>query len=83
MTPGELNLAVKAYGERLRLEQRMAAASNYNLACLIRTAVWGKRMPKFEQVVGSDKPKAKKNMTDDEMYAVVKALNRAFGGTEK
>ena len=52
-------------------------ANIYNMAALIRSAVWSKHMPKYSSVFPEKK---KKEMTDDEMYRSVLGLNSAFGG---
>lgn len=65
--------------EKLESERQMRNADIYNLATLIRTAVWGKHMPKFDTVFR--KTSRKKEMTDEEMYSQVLALNALFGGS--
>ncbi len=81
MTPRELFLWSAAYRERLRDEARAKQIETYNLAGLIRSMVWAKHAPSLESVF----PNAvrKKDMTDEQMYEQVKALNRLFGGTEE
>lgn len=81
MTPRELAIWAKAFldgqeGERLAEKHRI-----YNLAALIRTMVWAKRPPSFEQVFPETAapPKA---MDDEEMFARVRSLNALFGGKE-
>jgi len=81
MTPRELWLWSKAYKERLQFETRMKQRETYNLAGLIRTMVWAKHAPSFESVYPAEAKK--KEMTDEQMYAQVCALNRLFGGTEE
>ena len=56
-------------------------ANIYNLAALIRAAVWSKHMPKYNSVF-PEKKKEKKEMTDEEMYRSVLALNALFGGNQ-
>ena len=64
--------------EKLEYERQMRNADIYNLAALIRTAVWGKHMPKYDTVFR--KTSRKREMTDEEMYSSVLALNALFGG---
>lgn len=80
MTPGELNICAHAYGEKRKAELRERQEDIYNLSALIREMVWSKKAPPFDQVFPQSE-KAKQ-MTDDAMYDVVRALNAAFGGTE-
>ena len=81
MTPVELNIYARAQAERQRDEQKLAQANLYSLAALIRPMVWAKHPPKYEQVYPEKRPK-QDNMTDDQMYATVRALNALFGGEE-
>lgn len=60
----------------LEEEDERKKAGIYNLAALIRTAVWGKRMPDYEQVFR----RKQKEMSDEAMYASVLALNAMMGG---
>ena len=84
MTPVELNIYARAYGERLKQEQRLQTANIYSLAALIRTMVWGKHPPSFERAFPGVKNDTKQHeeMTDDQMYAMVKGLNALYGGKE-
>lgn len=81
MTPGELNACARAYGRRQDAQRREKQGEIYNLAALIREMVWAKKAPSFESVF-PEKAETAGEMTDDAMYAVVRALNAAFGGTE-
>ena len=81
MTPVELNIYARAQAERRREEQKLAQANLYSLAALIRPMIWAKHPPKYEQVYPENRPK-QDNMTDDQMYATVRALNALFGGEE-
>ena len=56
---------------------------DYNLAALVRIAVRGKHMPKFDQLEREGRKKKKEAMTDMELYEAVRAWNRALGGTEE
>lgn len=80
MTPQELNLYARAYGERKRVEEKATRASHYLLSTLIRTMVWAKRAPSYESVFPDDVER--KDMTDEEIFAQVRALNALFGGEE-
>lgn len=84
MTPAELNIYARAYGERQTQAQRQRVTNIYSLAALIRSMVWGKHPPSFEQAFPDSKgsTKNREEMTDDQMYAMVKGLNALFGGEE-
>ena len=82
MTPAELKLAADAFCERTDARRRETEANLYNLACLIREAVWAKKMPDFERLF----PKAEKKtreQSDDEMFKQAERLCRLFGGEIK
>lgn len=81
MTPVELNACARAYGRRQEAQRREKQSDIYNLAALIREMVWAKTAPSFERVF-PDTAKTADKMTDEAMYAAVRALNAAFGGTE-
>lgn len=81
MTPGELNLYARAYAARRKAEQKVSQANIYSLAALIRSMVWSKHPPSYERVFPDQAPKPKQ-MSDDQMYAMVKGLNALFGGEE-
>lgn len=81
MTPVELNACARAYGRRQEARRREKQSDIYNLAALIREMVWAKTAPSFERVFPENAGTAKE-MSDDAMYATVRALNAAFGGTE-
>lgn len=51
MTPAQLNVYARARSEALAARQRLTAANLYNLATMIRGAVWGKHgLPPFEKM---------------------------------
>ena len=50
----------------------------YMQAFLTSRFVWQKRVPEYEKVF----KKSKKDMSDDEMFAVVKKLNAKFEGSD-
>ncbi len=83
MTPAELNLYADAYVERRREALRLEQINLYNLAALIRPMVWSKHPPRLERVFPqATRKEPQKEMTDEQMYAQVVALNRLFGGEE-
>lgn len=81
MTPVELNLYARAYGSRRKAEQKLQQANIYSLAALIRSMVWSKHPPSYDRVF-PDRESRAKQMSDDQMYAMVKGLNALFGGEE-
>lgn len=83
MTPVELNIYARAYANRREQEQHLQVVNIYSLAALIRSMVWSKHPPSLEEAF----PYAKTNeehedMTDSQMYAMVRGLNALFGGKE-
>lgn len=76
ITPYELILYIQAYNERMSLDHKERITAAY------LTAYWGrvKKMPELKKILGEDKPN---NQTPEQMLAVVRQLNAAFGGTEK
>lgn len=82
MTPAELNLYARAYAEQKKERQTVAQVNLYNLASLIRSMVWVKHPPSYDSVFGDgDKPQ-NDDMTDEQMYAMARALNALYGGEE-
>lgn len=81
MTPAELRIYADAYIEQLHTDKEVAQVRTFNLAALIRAMVWAKHPPRYEQVFPED-PQTRKPMTDEEMYAQVRALNALLGGKE-
>ena len=82
MTPVELNIYARASADRRGQEQKLQVANIYSLAALIRTMIWGKHPPSFEAAFPDIKSQEQKEMTDNQMYAMVKGLNALFGGEE-
>ena len=80
MTPRQLQLACSAFSDARKTDLRLSSAKIYSLASLIRTAVWGKKMPAFDRVFPEENKK--KVMSDEELYEQVRALNKLFGGLE-
>lgn len=76
MTPFELSIYVDAYREKMNREQENLITQAY------LTAYWQrvKKMPNLREVLKS-KPK-KKQMTDQQLFNMARALNAAFGGTD-
>lgn len=83
MTPAELNLYARAYAQHEQERQKLTQANLYSLAALIRTMVWAKTPPSIDSVFPSlaGKPE-NEEMSDEQMYAQVRALNAIFGGKE-
>ena len=77
MTPYELNLVAKAYQERQQRETKERISQAY----LISRWVWAKRIDinSILAKVGQER----KEMTDEQMLAQIKALNTLFGGKIK
>ena len=82
MTPAELQIYVRAYETRRDEQQRISQINIYNLAALIRPMVWAKHPPSFENAFPSATPEKDNDMTDEQMYAMARALNALFGGEE-
>ena len=82
MTPVELNIYARAYVSRRREEQKISQANLYSLAALMRSMIWSKHPPSYELAFPDNQPKQQEQMTDDQMYAMVKGLNALFGGEE-
>lgn len=74
MTPFELNLKAKGYAKRREIEQKESIYQAY----LISRWVWQKKI-NIETIL--ETKKESKVMTDDEMLAQVKVLNKLFGGS--
>ena len=81
MSPLELHIYAEAFRSRMEDETKAKRAEAYMNASLIRMAVWAKHMKSCEQVFPDDV--RKRDMSDEEMYENVRALNRLFGGTEE
>lgn len=81
MTPAQLNVYARARSEALAARQRLTEANLYNLATMIRGAVWGKHgLPPFEKMFPEAAPA--RSMSDEAMFRQVQALNKLFGGEE-
>jgi hypothetical protein len=77
LTPFEFSLMVKAFSKKTKQEQEDKLVLTYLGAAWQRA----KKMPSLESIIG--KQASKKEMSDKDMLQVVKALNKAFGGTKK
>lgn len=82
MTPAELQIYVRAYEARRDEQQRVTQINLYNLAALIRPMVWAKHPPSYEKAFPNGEGKKNDEMTDEQMYAMARALNALFGGEE-
>jgi len=80
MTPAQLNLCAKAVAQRRDSEEKAARAKIYLLSSLIRTMIWSKHPPSYEESFPNDIER--REMTDEEMFAQVQMLNALFGGGE-
>lgn len=75
LTPYELSVSIGAFVEKTKREHEQQVVLAYLNAYWHRV----KKMPNIKEVIGGDAVKKKK--TPEEMLAVVKSLNEAFGGT--
>ena len=82
MTPAELQIYVRAYEARRDARQRATQINLYTQAALIRSMVWAKHPPSYEKAFPDGEGEKKNEMTDEQMYATVRALNALFGGEE-
>ena len=73
MTPYELSICVKEYQERINDQLHLA----YIQSLWTSRFVWSKKVPKFEELI---KNQDKEELTDEELFNKVKALNRQMGG---
>lgn len=85
-TWGEGCEAVNAYNLRENDRAKKQAVALYNAAVfLVRTITTGGDVQSFYEAFpgfGPEEKKEQKDMTDEAMYAVVRALNAQFGGKE-
>jgi hypothetical protein len=77
LTPYEFGLNVDAYLKKTKRESNERWTQAFAIAHWQRV----KKMPNLEKILG--KEKTKKEMSDKEMFRVVTALNKAFGGTKE
>jgi len=72
MTPHELMLRVEAYNENMAIQYRQMLTQAY------LTAYWHrvKRMPQLKKVLDEVKVRRQKQQTPEEMFAIVKSLNK-------
>ena len=71
---------LEAREEQAEADVREGRARIYGLAAAVRAMIWSKHPPSYERMFPKDRER--KKMTDDEMYAQVRALNAMFGGKE-
>ena len=81
MTPAQLTDYAKGYRAQQEAKQRRTNVDLYNLAALIASVTLSKHPKPFDEVF-PEQAKSKKDMTDEQMYANVRALNALFGGKE-
>ena len=84
-TWGEGIEAVDAYNRRENDRARRRAVALYNASVFLAQTVTGGQIRKFEEAFpGFDGTSGQKSepMSDDAMYAQVRALNAMFGGEE-
>ncbi|GBF73209.1 hypothetical protein PA598K_01494 [Paenibacillus sp. 598K] len=79
MTPHELNLQIMAFNERQRAEMDERMTLFYLNAGWSRST---KPMPSLKKLL-SKQPNKKRQQSPEEMLAIVKNLNAAFGGTRR
>lgn len=84
ITPAELNIAVRSFNKRKEIEAEDYAFKFKNeqkaliyQAFLISRWVWQKRI-NIKKILNEDKPN--RQMSDEELLASVKALNKFFSG---
>lgn len=72
MTPRELMLQIEAYNESMAIQYRQMLTHAY------LTAAWqrSKRMPPLKKVLDEVKVRRQKPQTPEEMFAIVKSLNK-------
>lgn len=80
LTPRELAALLIGFEEKVEEQTRINRLMIYNLAVAVRTMIWSKSPPSFEEMFPKDQ--RQKEMTDDEMFEQVKVLNALFGGKE-
>lgn len=81
-TWGEGCEAVNAYMIRENDRAHKQAVALYNAAACLAHFVSGNALSFAQAFPGFAKEEEKKEMTDEAMYAMARALNAAFGGTE-
>lgn len=83
MTPSSFRAYVKGYLEEQRYQNETRQRQDYNLAVMVRAAIGEKRMPGYDRFYSEQKKHGKRaqNMSDDQMFQQVLALNKALGGT--
>ena len=70
---------LEAWQEKAEADARRDRGRIYALSAAVRTMIWSKSAPGYETMFPEDR---KTEMSDDEMYAQVRALNALFGGKE-
>lgn len=80
MTPVEVTAFALGYANRRDRRQKQRNRDLYNLAVLIGIVTLSKHPMSFEEAFSGQS--ARVEMTDDQMYETVRALNAMFGGDE-
>lgn len=82
MTPAELEVYADAYADRQR---QTAYLQGLIMRAMIGSLLSGKRAPTYTSLfgseIGTETAGKSQNMTDNQMFAAVMALNKAFGGS--
>lgn len=78
MTPAAFYAYVRGALQAQQDKQEIRQHLVYDLACMVRTAIWGKRMPEYRRFYP---PRHKEIMSDEAMYQQVVALNAMLGGS--
>ena len=79
MTPRIFRAWATGRGDAIEDANERTNSASYTLACLVRAAIFAKRMPEPERFFGR---RDEEPMTDEKMYENVRALNRMLGGSE-
>lgn len=85
-TWGEGIEAVNAYNRRENAQAKRRAVALYNAAVFLASTIRGGKIQEFNEAFpGFDGTESRKSgqMSDDAMFAVVRALNAQFGGEEE
>lgn len=82
MTPAELAMMQRAELRRREREQEERNAQAYILAGLVRRFTWDKVPPTYNEIFHPEKERLDGEMTDEELFEQVRALNAMLGGRE-
>lgn len=81
MTPAQMSAYAEGYAARRDARQRRTNVDLYNLAVLIGSVTLSKHPISFDRAF-PENTQPKKEMTDEQMFAMVRGLNALFGGEE-